>query len=55
MSEVVKCEKCGFELWSDDADEIEHWKELEQFDALLCPICNGNMRFVNEKMEEAIA
>ncbi|MCD6512575.1 MAG: hypothetical protein J7K61_03125 [Thermoplasmata archaeon] len=50
MSEVIKCEKCGSELWSDDVDEIEHWKELERHGVLLCPICNGNMRFVNEKM-----
>jgi len=47
---VVKCENfgCGHELWSDDPDEIEQWRELEEQDALECPICGGKMRFEKE-------
>ena len=42
---VVKCENCGHELWSNDPDEIEQWKDLE------CPICGGKMRFEEEGEE----
>jgi len=45
---IVKCEVCRFELWSDDKDEIEQWKYLVSKDDLKCSICEGKMRFVNE-------
>jgi len=48
---VVKCENCGHELWSNDPDEIEQWKDLEEQDALECPICGGKMRFEEEGEE----
>ena len=48
---VVKCENCGHELWSNDPDEIEQWKDLEEQDALECSICGGKMRFEKEGEE----
>ena len=49
---VVKCENCGHELWSNDPDEIEQWKDLEEQDALECSICGGKMRFEKEEVEK---
>jgi len=45
---IVKCEVCGFELWSNDEDEIEQWKYLASKDELKCSICGGKMGLVNE-------
>ena len=48
---TVKCENCGHELWSNDPDEIEQMKDLEEQDALECSICGGKMRFEREGEE----
>lgn len=48
---IVRCENCDYPLYSEDEDEIEKWKDLEDQTALECPICGGRMRFKAERGE----